>query len=123
MPLNHEQRTRNLGYLLVLVNESGRQDNTLIKCKRVTRSVLALEIYSMVSSVDIAITILIILKIITERLGLSSIPLIICTDLYSLEDNPANALTKATPNRALKQFINSNMLLIRVEGSVQRPTE
>ncbi|KAF1357358.1 hypothetical protein EJ07DRAFT_128845 [Lizonia empirigonia] len=37
------------------------------------------------------------------------------------EDNPANALTKATPNRALERFIDSNMLSIRVEGSVQRP--
>ncbi|KAF1980480.1 hypothetical protein BU23DRAFT_576404 [Bimuria novae-zelandiae CBS 107.79] len=150
MPLNYEQRTRNLVYLLVLVNKSGRQDNTLTKCKRVTRSVLALEIYSIVSGVNIAIAILTTLKIITERLGLPSIPLVICTDLYSLykclvklgttnekrliinimalrqsyeRHNPADALTKATPNRALKQFINSNMLLIRVEGSVQRPTE
>ncbi|KAF1974413.1 hypothetical protein BU23DRAFT_579836 [Bimuria novae-zelandiae CBS 107.79] len=139
-----------LGYLLVLVNKSSRQDNTLTKYKRVTRSVLALEIYSIVSGVDIAIAILTTLKIIIERLGLPSIPLVIYTDLYSLYEclvklsttnekrliidiialrqsyerhNPANALTKATLNRALKQFINSNMLLIRVEGSVQRPTE
>ncbi|KAF1964476.1 hypothetical protein BU23DRAFT_585553 [Bimuria novae-zelandiae CBS 107.79] len=139
-----------LGYLLILINKSSRQDNTLTKCKRVTRSVLALEIYSIVSGVNIAIAILITLKIITERLGLLSIPLIICTDAYSLykclvklgttnkkrliidiialhqsyeRHNPADALTKATLNCALKQFINSNMLLIRVEGSVQRPTE
>ena len=99
---------------------------------------------------------------ITERLGLLSIPLVVCTDLYSLyeclvklgttnekrlmidimalrqsyerreiaeirwingEDNPADALTKATPNRALERFIDSNMLSIRVEGSVQRPAK
>jgi hypothetical protein len=116
----------------------------------------------MVSGVDIAIAILTTLKMITERLGLPSIPLVVCTDLYSLyeclvklgttnekrlmidimalrqsyerreiaeirwidgKDNPADALTKATPNRALKRFIDSNMLLIRVEGSVQRPAE
>ncbi|KAF1970860.1 hypothetical protein BU23DRAFT_581846 [Bimuria novae-zelandiae CBS 107.79] len=109
-------------YLLVLVNN-------LTKYKRVTRSVLALEIYSIVSSVNIAIAILTILKIITERLGLPSIPLVVCTDLYSLYEclvklgttnkkrliidimalrqlyerhNPADALTKATLNRALK---------------------
>jgi len=116
----------------------------------------------MVNGVDIAIAILTTLKMITGRLGLPSIPLVVCTDSYSLyeclvklgttnekrlmidimalrqsyerreiaeirwingEDNPADALTKATPNRALKRFIDSNMLSIRVEGSVQRPTE
>ncbi|KAF1966032.1 hypothetical protein BU23DRAFT_584689 [Bimuria novae-zelandiae CBS 107.79] len=162
IPLNLAIAKLILRYLLVLVNESGRQDNTLTKYKRVTRSVLALEIYSMVSGVDIAIAILTTLKIITERLGLPSIPLVVCTDSYSLyeclvklgttnekrlmidimalrqsyerreiaeiqwingKDNPADALIKATPNRALKRFIDSNMLLIRVEGSVQRPTE
>ncbi|KAF1969054.1 hypothetical protein BU23DRAFT_582972 [Bimuria novae-zelandiae CBS 107.79] len=128
-----------LGYLLVLINN-------LTKCKRVTRSVLILEIYSIVRSVDIAIAILITLKIITERLGLPLIPLVVCIDLYSLykclvklsttnekrliidiialrqsykRHNPADALTKVTLNRALKRFINSNMLLIRVEGSMQ----
>ena len=33
-------------------------------------------------------------------------------------DNPADAFTKASPNRALERFINSNELLIYVEGSV-----
>ncbi|KAF1968181.1 hypothetical protein BU23DRAFT_583410 [Bimuria novae-zelandiae CBS 107.79] len=83
----------------------------------------------MVSGVNIAITILTTLKIIIERLGLPSIPLVVCTDLYLLYEclvklgttnkkrliiniialrqsyerhNPADALTKATPNRALK---------------------
>ncbi|KAF1964080.1 hypothetical protein BU23DRAFT_585751 [Bimuria novae-zelandiae CBS 107.79] len=117
-------------YLLVLINKSSRQDNTFnIRGNRVTRSVLVLETYSIVSGVDIAIAILITLKIITERLGLSSILLVICIDLYSLykclvklgttnekrliiniivlcqsyeRHNPANALTKATLNYVLK---------------------
>ena len=38
-------------------------------------------------------------------------------------DNPADAFTKAAPNRALERFINTNELSIRVEGSVQRPLE
>ncbi|KAF1977282.1 hypothetical protein BU23DRAFT_453457, partial [Bimuria novae-zelandiae CBS 107.79] len=57
---------------------------SLTKYKRVTRSVLALEIYSIVSSVNITITILITLKIIIERLGLLLIILIIYIDLYLL---------------------------------------
>jgi hypothetical protein len=169
---NNQDLSSQLGYLLVLVNES-IQDSTFnirgnvihwssTKCKRVTRSVLASETYGMVSGVDIAIAILTTLKMITERLGLPSIPLIVCTDSYSLyeclvklgttnekrlmidimalrqsyerreiteirwingEDNPADAFTKATPNRALERFIDNNELSIRVEGSVQRPVE
>ncbi|KAI1676769.1 hypothetical protein KJE20_13532 [Pyrenophora tritici-repentis] len=170
---NNQDLSSQLGYLLILANESSRQDSTFdirgnvihwssTKCKRVTRSVLASETYGMVSGVDIAIAILTTLKIITGRLGLPPIPLIVCTDSYSLyeclvklgttaekrlmidimalrqsyerreiteirwingEDNPADAFTKATPNRALERFIESNKLSIRVEGSVQRPTE
>ncbi|KAF1972351.1 hypothetical protein BU23DRAFT_580957 [Bimuria novae-zelandiae CBS 107.79] len=69
-----------LGFILMLVNKSTDSDNTftiygniihysLTKCKRVTRSVLASKIYSI---------------IITERLGLPVVPLVICTDSYSL---------------------------------------
>ncbi|EDU48203.1 predicted protein [Pyrenophora tritici-repentis Pt-1C-BFP] len=38
------------------------------------------------------------------------------------EDNPADAFTKASPNRALERFIDGNKLTVRVEGWVQRPT-
>ncbi|KAF1963904.1 hypothetical protein BU23DRAFT_585836 [Bimuria novae-zelandiae CBS 107.79] len=110
-----------LGFILMLVNESIDGDNTfticgniihysLTKYKRVTRSVLASKIYGM---------------IITERLGLPAVPLVICTDSYSLyeclingEDNPADAFTKASPNRALERFVNSNKVTVRVEGWV-----
>ena len=172
---NNRDLSSQLGYLIVLANESthGKPDSTFdirgnvihwssTKCKRVTRSVLASETYGMVSGVDIAIAILTTLKMITERLGLPPIPLIVCTDSYSLyeclvklgttnekrlmidimalrqsyerreiteirwingDDNPADAFTKATPNRALERLLNSNELSIRVEGSVQRPGE
>jgi hypothetical protein len=157
----------------MLVNEStGTDTNTFTicgnvihysstKCKRVTRSVLASEIYGMVNGFDIGIAITTTLRMITERLGLPAIPLVICTDSYSLyeclvklgttkekrlmidimalrqsyerreiteirwingDDNPADAFTKASPNRALERFINSNQLTVRVEGWVQRPT-
>jgi hypothetical protein len=36
------------------------------------------------------------------------------------KDNPADAMTKSTPNRALEMFIDSNQLSVRVEGWVQR---
>jgi len=167
---NNQDLSSQLGYLVALVNESdyGTQESKFhirgniihwssTKCKRVTRSVLASETYGMVSGVDIAIAIQTTLKMVTERLSLPPIPLIVCTDSYSLyeclvklgttnekrlmidimalrqsmnaaeirwingHDNPADAFTKATPNRALERFIDTNELSIRVEGSVQRP--
>ncbi|KAF1975338.1 hypothetical protein BU23DRAFT_459374, partial [Bimuria novae-zelandiae CBS 107.79] len=57
---------------------------SLTKYKRVTQSILALKIYSIVSSVNITITILITLNIVIERLSLLLIVLIIYTNLYSL---------------------------------------
>jgi hypothetical protein len=45
---------------------------------------LALETYGIVSRVNIAITTLITLKIITKQLGLPLTLLIVCTNLYSL---------------------------------------
>jgi hypothetical protein len=115
----------------------------------------------MVNGFDIGISITTTLRMITERLRLPAIPLVICTDSYSLyeclvklgttkekrlmidiialrqsykrreiteirwinsEDNPADAFTKASPNHALNRFINSNELIIRVKGWVQRLT-
>ncbi|KAF1975366.1 hypothetical protein BU23DRAFT_579345 [Bimuria novae-zelandiae CBS 107.79] len=116
----------------MLVNKSIDVNNTfticgniihysLTKCKRVTRSVLASKIYGI---------------IIIERLSLPAVPLVIYTDLYSLyeclvklrttkekrliiniialrhEDNPADAFTKALPNRALERFVNSNKVIV-----------
>src|SRR6266516_5474470 len=54
-----------------------------IKCKRVTRSVLASELYAMVHGFDMGIA----LKTTIERsLKAPSIPIIICTDSRSLYD-------------------------------------
>ncbi|KAK1914047.1 hypothetical protein P3342_007293 [Pyrenophora teres f. teres] len=169
---NNKDLSSQLGFVLMLVNECADVDNTFsihgnmihyssTKCKRVTRSVLASKIYSIVNSFDIGIAIATTLRMITERLGISAIPLIVCTDSYSLyeclvklgttkekrlmidimalrqsyerreiteirwingEDNPADAFTKASPNRALERFIDGNKLTVRVDGWVQRPT-
>ncbi|KAF1935267.1 hypothetical protein EJ02DRAFT_507147 [Clathrospora elynae] len=93
---NNQDLSSQLGYLIVLANESthGKPDTFNIrgnvihwsstKCKRVTQSVLASETYGMVRGVNIAIAILTTLKMITERLGMPPIPLIVCTDSYSL---------------------------------------
>jgi hypothetical protein len=96
---------------------------------------------------------------ITKQLKFVDIPIVVCTDSYSLyeclvklgttkekrlmidimalrqsyerreitevrwidgKDNPANAMTKSNPNKALEKFIDSNQLSIRVEGWVHR---
>ncbi|KAF1976219.1 hypothetical protein BU23DRAFT_578608 [Bimuria novae-zelandiae CBS 107.79] len=129
---NNKDLSSQLGFILMLINKSTDSDNTfiiygniihysLIKCKRIIRSVLASKIYGM---------------IITERLSLPAVPLVICIDSYSLyeclvklgttkekrliidimalrhEDNPADAFTKASPNRALERFVNSNKVTV-----------
>jgi hypothetical protein len=94
-----------------------------------------------------------------KTLELSPIPMVICTDSFSLYeclvklgttkekrlmidimalresyerreiaevrwinglDNPADAMTKAEPNKALSDLISTNSLTIRVEGWVKR---
>ncbi|KAM4055260.1 transposase [Hirsutella rhossiliensis] len=167
---NNKDLSSQLGFVITLVNETNHKEKQFeisgnivhwssTKCKRVTRSVLASEIYGMANGFDIGISLAMTMKIITERLNLPPIPLIVCTDSYSLyeclvklgttkekrlmidimalrqsyekreitdirwingADNPADAMTKASPNRALERFIDTNSLTIRVEGYVQR---
>ena len=169
---NNQDLSSQLGYILTIVNETPIDESFEIygnlihwsstKCKRVTRSVLTSEIYGMVSGFNLGLAITTTLKIVTKRLGLPEIPLIICTDSYSLyeclvklgttkekrlmidimalrqsyqrreiteirwingKDNPVDAMTKSSPNCALKDFIDNNKLTIRMEGFVERPQE
>jgi len=54
------------------------------KSKRVTRNVLALEVYGMVGGVDMAIAINTTIKMVTNQLGLPLTPIIVCTNSYLL---------------------------------------
>jgi hypothetical protein len=91
---NNKDFSSQLGYKIIIANESTRENDftihgnlihwSLTKSKRVTRSVLALEIYGIVSRVNIAIAIGTTLKMTIDRLELPAIPTIMCTDLYSL---------------------------------------
>ncbi|KAF1968584.1 hypothetical protein BU23DRAFT_583232 [Bimuria novae-zelandiae CBS 107.79] len=119
---NNKDLSSQLGFILMLVNKSIDSNNTfticgniihysLTKYKRVTRSVLASKIYSIVNRFNI------------ERLGLPAVPLVICTDSYSLyeclingEDNSADTFIKALLNLALEQFVNSNKVTVQVKG-------
>jgi len=74
--INNKDFSSQLGYKIIIANKSTRENDFIIysnliywsltKSKRVTRSVLALEIYRIVSGVNIAITIRTTLKIITD---------------------------------------------------------
>jgi hypothetical protein len=169
---NNKDLTSQLGFVIILANEEAATANSpefsiygnilhfsSTKSKRVTRSVLASEVYGMVAGVDMAYALATTLHMITTHLGLPAIPTIVCTDSYSLyeclvklgttkekrlmidimalrqsyerrelqevrwihgDDNLADAFTKATPNQALKRFIDCNRATVRVEGWVSR---
>jgi hypothetical protein len=78
---NNKDLSSQIGYELVLANETTQNEQFEItgnlihwsstKCKRVTRSVLASEIYGMTSGADMAIAIDSTIKQITEQLGLT----------------------------------------------------
>jgi hypothetical protein len=78
--VNNKDLSSQLGYLILLANEIINSDSFTIKgnmihysstkSKRVTRSVLASEIYSMIGGVDMVISINTTLKIITDQLEL-----------------------------------------------------
>jgi hypothetical protein len=167
---NNKDLSSQLGYVIILANESTKPEESFtirgnlidyrsVKCKRVTRSVLASEIYGMVSGVDMAYALGSTIKMITQQLDLPTIPIVVCTDSYSLyeclvklgttkekrlmidvmairqsyeqrelqeirwingADNPADAMTKMNPNKALETFVNTNEVTVRVEGWVKR---
>ena len=92
---NNKDFSSQIGYLIILANETptGNEEFEIkgniihyssTKSKRVTRSVLASEIYGMVGGVDMAIAINTTIKMITEQLDFPQAPIIICTDSYSL---------------------------------------
>jgi hypothetical protein len=166
---NNKDFSSQIGYEIILANETTHNEEfeltgnlihwSSTKSKRVTRSVLASEIYGMVGGVDMAIAIGTTIAMITDQLELPKLPTIVCTDSYSLydclvklgtttekrlmidimalrqsyerrelmeirwingQDNPADAMTKPNPNKALEKFITTNCLQVRVEGWVKR---
>ena len=94
---NNKDFSSQIRYLIILANKTKTSTETnkfvikgnLIyysstKSKRVTRSVLASEIYGMVGGVDMAIAINTTIKMITDQLGFPQTQIIVCTDSYSL---------------------------------------
>lgn len=91
---NNDDMTSQIGYVILLANqvENGDMNNlkfrgsiihwSSTKCKRVTRSVLASELYAMVAGYDIGYS----LKTTIDSITGKETPLILCTDSFSLYD-------------------------------------
>jgi hypothetical protein len=82
---NNKDLSSQIGFIIVLADKNN-QANILhwssIKCKRITRSVLAAELYAMAHSFDKGM----VIKTTIEKILNKSIPLIVCTDSKSLYD-------------------------------------
>jgi len=80
---NNKDLLSQIGYILVLEDALYRANIIywlLIKCKRVTRSVLALELYTMAYGFDIGA----VIKSTVKQLLQIELPLVLCTNLKSL---------------------------------------
>lgn len=86
-----------IGFVIVLGNEVGNDGNcfilqgnildlTSVKCRRVTKSVLASELYGMVGGIDVSIAIKTTLDKVWNQLKIPSLALVACIDSYSLYD-------------------------------------
>ena len=80
---NNQDLSSQIGYVLVLADSTGNA-NVLhwssTKCKRVTRSVLASELYGMAHGFDMGASV----KSTVDRMLEMNLPLVICTDSKSL---------------------------------------
>lgn len=94
---NNKDLSSQIGYTVVLANEIDDKETTnefrltgnlvhysSVKCRRLTRSVLASELYGTVRGADIGLTLGSTLQLITEMLDLPKIPVIICMDSQSV---------------------------------------
>lgn len=92
---NNKDLSSQLGFVIVLAMEGDRttgefeiQGNLIhwssTKCKRVTRSVLASELYGMMSGFDISMALSTTLNQVMKSRGMPRIPIVLCTDSRSL---------------------------------------
>lgn len=82
---NNKDLSSQIGYILVLADSANRANIlhwSSTKCKRVTRSVLASELYGMAHGFDISMA----LKTTIDLILKATIPIVLCTDSKSLFD-------------------------------------
>lgn len=93
---NNHNLSSQIGFIIAIVNKKRNKNSTKYeikgnilhwsstKYKRVTHSVLASEIYSMVGGFNIGIVVTTTMKLIADQLSIPKIPLVIYTDSHSL---------------------------------------
>jgi hypothetical protein len=93
---NNKNLSSQIGYEIILANKttSGGPNKLYIegnliywsstKSKKITRSILESEIYGIVAGIDIIFAIYSTYNLIFKQLGLDKIPIIVCTDSFSL---------------------------------------
>ena len=82
---NNEDLSSQIGYVLALANATNKANIvhwSSVKCKRVTRSVLASELYSTVHGFDISVAV----KTTLNKILQINLPVVLCTDSKSLYD-------------------------------------
>ena len=163
---NNPDHSSQIGYVITLVDDTNNANIIhwqSVKCRRVTRSVLASELYALSLGFDIAST---MKSTITQILSrppqgskVDTIPLIMCIDSKSLYDclvklgtthekrlmvdimcihqsyerreiseiiwiqgdeNPADAMTKDKPCKALQKLVDTNRLELNADAWVER---
>jgi hypothetical protein len=80
---NNKDLSSQIGYILVLADGSGRANIlhwSSTKCKRVTRSVLASELYGMAHGFDMGVSV----KSTIDKALQINLPLVVCTDSKSV---------------------------------------
>jgi hypothetical protein len=91
---NNKDYNFQIKYEIIFANEIIKNDEFTIngnlihwsstKNKKVTKSILTLEIYGMVGEINMSFTIGFTLTMIIKQLGFLTIPIIVCTNSYSL---------------------------------------
>ena len=119
---NNQDLSSQIRYVIVLGKETSRRSEfdlvgnilywSSTKYKRVTRAVLASELYRIVAGINIAISISTTLQIITTQLRLPLIPLVVCTDSYSLY----NCIVKLSTTKEKRLIID----IIAIRESYKR---
>ncbi|PVH68341.1 hypothetical protein DL98DRAFT_554865 [Cadophora sp. DSE1049] len=98
------------------------------KCKKVTRAVLASELYVIIAGVDMLIFLITTINIVANKLGFPKLPTIVCTDSFflyeciiklgTIKEKQLTKIRWISGNHNPADLINTNKLTVKVKGWV-----